>query len=165
VLPFLRRISKQVLAPRWISVKSGEGIDEWFAAAAELLPEGKSGELFDREALSDQHLRDFAAEYIREQCFLQLGEEIPYSIAVQIESFDETDPALVRIEATLHVERDGQKAIVIGQGGAKIKSLGTKAREKMEALVGHKVFLGLRVKVTPQWSREKVWVERFGYDK
>ncbi|MBI3542378.1 MAG: GTPase Era [Deltaproteobacteria bacterium] len=163
VLPLIAEWFERPLEARWISVASGEGVDEWLEAVKAALPEGEKGALFDEDALTDQNLRDFASEFIREQCFMQLGAEIPYSIAVQIESFNESDPKLTRIEAVLHVERDSQKAVVLGAKGSKIKSIGTKAREKIEKLIGKKVFLSLKVKVTPHWARESRWVERFGY--
>ncbi|MEW6055895.1 MAG: GTPase Era [Bdellovibrionota bacterium] len=149
----------------WTSVKTGEGIENCLEEFKAVLPMGQSGSLFDTEDLTDQNLRGFAAEFVREQCFLQLGAEIPYSIAVEITQFDEKDPKISRIEATLHVERESQKSIVLGEGGKKIKAIGMKAREKLERLLGRKVFLGLRVKVTPHWAREARWVERFGYGK
>ena len=165
VLAVLSGIFASIEKPVWVSVKSDEGVEEWLDAVRQALPDGEKGMLFDEDALSDQNLRAFAAEFIREQCFMQLGAEIPYSIAVQIETFDEKDPRCTRIEATLHVERDSQKAVVLGAKGSKIKGIGTKAREKIEKLIGNKVYLGLKVKVTPHWAREARWVERFGYGK
>lgn len=164
VLPLLRETFSDVKAPHWVSVLSEEGVEKWFETINELLPLNEPGQLFEEDALSDQNIRQFAGEYVREQCFMQLGAELPYSIAVQIETFDESEKDLIRIEATLHVERDSQKGIVLGKGGAKIKSIGTQAREKIERLVGKKVYLGLKVKVTPHWAREAKWVRRFGYD-
>lgn len=164
VLPVLREVFANIEPPHWVSVLSGEGLDGWFASIQKLLPEGDKGTLFEEDALSDQSIRQLAAEYIREQCFMQLGAEIPYSIAVQIETFNESDPNLTRIEAVLHVERDSQKGIVLGKGGEKVKAIGTKAREKIEKLLGNKVFLGLKIKVTPHWAREERQVKRFGYD-
>lgn len=164
VMPLFHETFSDVRAPHWVSVQSNEGIEEWLNAIHALMPESEKGQLFDEDALSDQNMRQFASEYIREQCFMQLGAEIPYSVAVQISTFDESDPNLTRIEAVIHVERESQKGIVLGTGGAKIKSIGTKAREKIEHLTGNKVFLGLKVKVTPHWAREESWVKRFGYD-
>ena len=165
VMPLFAELFEKPLAPIWISVPTGEGVGEWLHTIKDLLPEGEKGALFDNDALSDQNLREFASEFIREQCFMQLGAEIPYSVAVQIETFDEKDPKITRIEATLHVERESQKAVVLGAKGSKIKVIGTKAREKIELLIGKKVFLGLKVKVTPHWAREQRWVERFGYGR
>lgn len=147
----------------WISAREGNGIEELNEALRETLPQGQSGELFDLEALSDQNLREFVSEYIREQCFMQLGEELPYAIAIQIENFDEKSPTLTKIEASIFVERDSQRIIVIGSKGSKLKNIGTKAREKIEKLLEKKVFLSLKVKVAPHWSRKDSWVERFGY--
>ncbi len=165
VLPLFAELFEKPLPAIWISVPTGEGVGEWLHTVKEILPLGEKGALFDNDALSDQNLREFASEFIREQCFMQLGAEIPYSVAVQIETFDEKDPKITRIEATLHVERDSQKAVVLGAKGSKIKVIGTKAREKIELLIGKKVFLGLKVKVTPHWAREQKWVERFGYGR
>ncbi|MBI3555723.1 MAG: GTPase Era [Deltaproteobacteria bacterium] len=165
VMPLFNELFEKPLKPIWISVPTGEGVGEWLHAVKQALPLGDKGALFDNDALSDQNLREFASEFIREQCFMQLGAEIPYSVAVQIETFDEKDPKITRIEATLHVERDSQKAVVLGAKGSKIKVIGTKAREKIELLIGKKVFLGLKVKVTPHWAREQKWVERFGYGR
>ncbi len=147
----------------WVSSRTGEGIDDWVTAASRMFPQAQSGALFEQDTLSDRNMRDFVAEYVREQCFLQLGEELPYSTAVQIENFDEKDPRIIRIEAVLHVEQESQKRIVVGSGGSKIKSIGTRARERIEAFLGRKVFLGLRVKVSPHWAREESQVKRFGY--
>lgn len=163
VMPLLRELFVSPQKPVWLSVAHGEGFESWLDAIKALLPEGEKGELFDEDALSDQNLREFASEFIREQCFMQLGAEIPYSIAVQIESFDESDPNLTRILATIHVERDSQKAVVLGAKGSKIKSIGIKSREKIEKLISKQVYLGLKVKVTPHWAREDQWVKRFGY--
>lgn len=165
VMPLARELFTEVLGQAWVSVASGEGLHAWTQTLEQALPSGEKGSLFDEDALSDKNLRDFAAEFIREQCFMQLGAEIPYSIAVQIETFNESDPKLTRIEAVLHVERESQKAVVLGAKGSKIKAIGTKSREKIERLIGKQVFLGIKVKVTPHWAREGKWVERFGYGK
>jgi len=164
IAAFSKEVFAEPKAPIWISSRSGEGVPEWVERIKALLPEGQKGQLFEEDALSDQSVRTLAAEFIREQCFMQLGAEVPYSTAVQIETFDETsDKNLVRIEATLHVERESQKALVIGKGGSKIKDIGIKARLKIEKLVDKKVYLGLKVRVTPHWAREEKWVKRFGY--
>jgi GTP-binding protein Era len=129
---------------------------------AATLPESEE-ELFDAEALSDQPMRALAGEFVREQCFLRLGHELPYEIAVEIDEFDEKDPKCLRVQAVLHVERESQKSIVIGTKGAKVKEIGTEARLRMERFLDRKVFLGIKVKVTPGWSRRESDVERFGY--
>lgn len=162
VVSLLKKCFQHVSEPIWISARSGEGVEEYLSRVQQNLPE--SGEsVFEEEELSDQPLRHFAAEFVREQCFLKLGEELPYSIAVQIEEFDESREDLCRIEATLHVERDSQKAIVIGKGGEKIKVIGSQARTKLENFLNRRVYLGLKVKVSPYWTREAKEVEKFGY--
>jgi GTP-binding protein Era len=116
----------------------------------------------DEDQVSDRPVRFFVAEKIREQLFLKLGEELPYSCAVEIESFDEKSQP-PRIEATIHVERDSQKGMIIGKAGAKIKEIGTSARREVEDFVGSKVFLGLRVKVLKDWTRDAEALKRMGY--
>lgn len=160
---FFSEIFKEVTKTQWISTLNKKGIDEFVDTVKPYLPELASGTNFNTDDLTDQPVREVVSELIREQCFLQLGEEIPYSIAVEIEKYDETDPKCVRIEAVLHVEKDSQKKVVIGSKGTKIKSIGTKSRMDIESFTGQHVFLGLRVKVTKNWSREKLLVERFGY--
>lgn len=157
------QVSSDLKPIHWVSARLDAGIAEWIETVKALLPQDEPGKLFDPETISDRSIRDIVSEYIREQCFMQLGEEVPYSIAVQIERFDERDAKTTHIEAVLHVEKESQKPIVIGKGGEKIKAIGTAARLKVEKLLGRKAFVGLRVKVTPQWARDPVWVERFGY--
>lgn len=163
VLELARKLAAAPNPCLWVSSRTGEGLENWVSAAARLFPEAPSGALFEHDTLSDRNLRDFAAEYVREQCFLQLGEELPYSTAVQIEKYDETDPKITRIEAVLHVEQESQKRIVVGSGGSKIKAIGMRARERIESFLGRKVFLGLRVKVSTHWARNESQVKRFGY--
>lgn len=117
----------------------------------------------DEDQLSDRPTRYFVSEKIREQLFLKLGEELPYSCAIQIEKFQEnTKPP--RIEAVIHVERDSQKGMVIGASGKKIKEIGTAAREEIEDFLGGKVFLGLNVKVLKDWSKNPEHLKQLGYD-
>ncbi|MGK5083785.1 GTPase Era [Bdellovibrionota bacterium FG-1] len=116
----------------------------------------------DTEQLSDRPTRFFVAEKVREQLFRCLGDELPYSCAVEIERFDEkvTPP---RIEAVIHVERDSQKGMVIGKGGQKIKEIGTAARREVEEFLGHPVFLGLKVNVLKDWTKNAKEMKRMGY--
>lgn len=160
--PLLDAVFSDVRPTHWISANSGVGVDAFLASVSATLPESDE-EIFDQEALSDQSMRQLASEFVREQCFLRLGHEIPYSIAVEIDQFDEKDPKCLRVQALLHVERDSQKAIVIGTKGAKVKEIGTEARLRMERFLDRKVFLGIKVKVTPGWSKEESDLERFGY--
>lgn len=119
------QISKELIGIHWVSSKLEAGFSEWVARVQEHLPVDTSGKLFDKDTISDRNLRDFVSEFIREQCFYQLGEELPYSIAVQIEKFEESDPRHTHIEAVIHVEKESQKPIVIGKGGEKIKASGS----------------------------------------
>jgi GTP-binding protein Era len=116
----------------------------------------------DEDQLSDRPTRFFVAEKVREQLFRQLGDELPYSCAVEIERFDEKAKPL-RIEAVIHVERDSQKGMVVGKGGAKIKSIGQHARRQIEQFLGQPIFLGLRVKVLKDWTRDAETLKRMGY--
>ena len=104
----------------------------------------------------------FAAEMVRETALEQLEDEVPYSIACEIEEYRETGTP-VYIRAVLHVERDSQKRILIGAGGSRVKSIGTRARGKIEALIGSTVYLDLHVKVLPNWRRDAAALRRLGY--
>lgn len=145
-----------------LSALKGKGLTPLLQATWAVMPEGP---LYypDADQLSDRPMRFFVAEKIREQLFSQLGEELPYSCAVEITRFDEkTRP--VRIEATILVERESQKPMVIGAKGQKIKEIGMAARENIEAFLdGQKIFLGLTVKVLPNWTRDPAMLERMGY--
>ncbi len=144
-----------------ISASRSLGIDELLEATWQRVPEGPI-HYPDPELLSDRPLRFFVGEAVREQLFRQLGEELPYGCAVEIEKFDEAAKP-VRVEAVIHVERDSQKGMVIGARGAKIKSIGQAARGQVEKLVGRQVFLGLRVSVLPHWTRDALALRRLGY--
>lgn len=147
------------------SALTGENVDALVQALIGLLPESEAP-LFPPDVLTDQAERALAAEYVREQVMLQTRQEIPYSAAVEVEEFDESDRrergGLVRISALVVVERDSQKAIVIGKHGAMLKKIGTRAREGLERLLGCKVFLSLTVKVDERWSEREGALKRFG---
>jgi GTPase len=143
-----------------VSALTGEGIPALIAAIAERLPE--SPFLYPDDELSTQHLRFFAAELVRETALEQLSDEVPYSIACEIEEFRE-DRTPVYIRAVIHVERDSQKRILIGAGGARVKQIGRAARQKIERLTGTPVYLDLWVKVLPNWRRDPGALARLGY--
>jgi GTP-binding protein Era len=145
---------------RFISATTGEGIPELLAAAAEHLPE--SPFLYPDDEVSTQHLRFFVSELIRETALEQLSDEIPYSIACEIEEFREGKKP-VYIRAVLHVERDSQKRILIGTKGQRIRSIGKAARAKVEALLEESVYLDLWAKVLPNWRKNTQALARFGY--
>jgi GTP-binding protein Era len=148
----------------FISARKGRELDPLMKATWKEMPEGP---LYypDEEQVSDRPLRFFAAEKIREQLLLKLGDEVPYSCAVEIEKYSEPKKKddITRIEAMIHVERDSQKGMVIGKGGQKIKEIGQAARLEIEEFIGSKVFLGLRVKVLKDWSKNAQALKQLGY--
>jgi GTP-binding protein Era len=131
-----------------ISAVSGEGLDSVRAAILQRLPEGQP--YFPSDYITDQPERFLAAELIREKILEETRQEVPHSVAVMVERWEET-PRLTRIAATVYVERPGQKAIIIGSKGAVLKQIGTKARQEMESMFSRKIFLELFVKVHPGW--------------
>ncbi|MGM0947010.1 MAG: GTPase Era [Bacteroidota bacterium] len=118
---------------------------------------------YDKEELTDRPERFFASEIIREKIFKNYKKEIPYSSEVGIEDFHE-DEKIIRIRASIFVERNSQKGILIGEKGKMLKKVGTEAREDMEAFFGKKVFLETHVKVEPDWRKNKSKLKKFGYD-
>jgi GTP-binding protein Era len=144
---------------------TGENVDVLLAALTRHVPESEAT-LFPPDVLTDQAERQIAAEYVREQVMLQTRQEIPYSAAVEVEEFDESDRrdggGLVRISAIIWLERESQKAIVIGKQGSMLKKIGTRARENLERLLGCKVFLKLGVKVDERWSEKATALKRLG---
>jgi len=150
-----------LLGAREISAERGTHIPELLDEVFSLLPSGPA--LFDDpDALTDRSARFVVAELIRKQLFLRLGDELPYSCAVEIESYREREKP-VRISAVIHVERESQKGIVIGAAGKKIKEIGTHARTEIEALLQEKVFLELRVKVLESWTSQASKIKGLGY--
>jgi GTP-binding protein Era len=143
-----------------VSALTGEGIPALIEAVGARLPE--SPFLYPDDELSTQHMRFFAAELVRETALEQLSDEVPYSIACEIEEFRE-DRSPVYIRAVIHVERESQKRILIGAGGDRVKQIGRAARLKIERLVGADVYLDLWVKVLPNWRRDPHALARLGY--
>jgi GTP-binding protein Era len=143
-----------------ISATTGEGVDALLERIAAMLPE--SPFLYDADDVSTQHLRYFAAELIRETALEQLEDEVPYSVAVEIEEFREARTP-VYIRAVVHLERESQKRIFIGAKGTKIREIGKAARQKVEELVGSPVYLDLWVKVLPNWRKDPGALTRLGY--
>ncbi len=131
-----------------ISALTGEGLDTLREAILKRLPEGPA--YFPPDHLTDQPERFLAAELIREKILLLTRQEVPHSVAVVIDTWEET-PGITRITAAIYVEKDGQKGIIIGAGGAVLKKVGTLAREELEHLLGRKIFLRTHVKVRPGW--------------
>lgn len=117
---------------------------------------------FEKDQLTDKPARFFVTEIIREKILLNYDKEIPYSVEVEVESFKE-DPAIIRINAVIFVERDSQKGIIIGKGGKSLKKIGTEARKDMEVFFEKKVFLELFVKVEKNWRNKDINLRKFGY--
>ncbi len=144
-----------------LSALKGHNVDRLADLLVRHLPEGPP--LYPEDFLTDQPERFFVAEMVRERILHYTREELPYSAGVVVESFKEEEK-LVRIQATIYVERDGQKAIVIGKGGAMLKRIGTEAREQIEGFLGAKVFLGLFVKVRG-WRENEGLLSEMGLGK
>ena len=143
-----------------ISATQGDGIEALLQAISAHATPGAWP--YPGDELSTQPVRFFAGELVREAALEQLEEEVPHGIACVIEEFREGQTP-VYIRATLYVERESHKRIVIGAGGSRIRALGAAARERIEALVGAPVYLDLHVKVDPRWRREQSAVDRMGY--
>jgi GTP-binding protein Era len=152
--------SEVVLA---VSAKTGRGLKKLKKNLISLLP--LSDPLYDEDTLTDQTLRSIAAEYVREAIFENVHQEIPYSTAVTIDEFIEpkaNDP-IYRLAATIHVERESQKIVMIGTGGRMLKKIGTTARIRLEGFLEAKVFLSLFVRITGDWSEDLRALAEFGY--
>ena len=143
-----------------VSAERGSELDALKRAIAQHLPEGPP--LYSDDELTDRDERFLAAEFIREKIFRQLGDEVPYSTAVMIEGF-EHEGDLRRIRATVFVDKSSQRAILIGEGGARMKAIASQARSDMEALFGGRVFLDVWVRVKSGWSDSDAMLTRLGY--
>jgi GTP-binding protein Era len=144
-----------------IAAERGLNTGELLKALRKLLPSQPA--MYPEDELTDRNERFLAAERIREKLFRLLGDEVPYGASVVIEKYEET-PALRRIFASIVVEKDGHKAMVIGAGGAKLKAIGTAARHDLERLFDAKVYLEIWVKVRSGWTEDEGMVARLGYD-
>lgn len=145
-----------------VAAKTGSGVDVLEKRVGAALPFSRP--LYDEDQFTDRSERFLAAELIREQLMQRLHQELPYSLTVEVESFKRT-PNLLRIEAIVWVEREGQKQIVIGKGGDVLKFVGTRARQSLEALFDEKVFVRLWVKVSRDWSDNERALRQFGFDE
>lgn len=163
LIPFLDRLAKshpfEAVVP--VSAKTGRNVPELLRVVREALPEGPPA--YPDDQLTDRDERFFAAELLREKIFEQLGQELPYRCEVVIDSFKE-EGRLRRIEATILVERDSQKAIVLGTKGERLKRMATAARKDMEKLFGGKVYLGTWVKVRKAWTDDARVLRQLGYE-
>ena len=172
LLPMIELLTKQhnfaEVIP--ISARKHDNLDLLLRKIVDVLPAGER--YFPKDQYTDQPQRFMVAELIRERILVETGEEVPYAAAVVIEQYEEPEPValpkrkgapaklpLTRIAAAIYCERDGQKAILIGKGGAKLKEIGTGARKQIESLLGTRVYLELRVIVEKDWRESKSFIE------
>ncbi|MBK8761872.1 MAG: GTPase Era [Sulfuritalea sp.] len=163
LLPFIQKLAAlhgfaEILP---ISAEKGLGTDTLLGAARAYLPEGPA--IFDADDITDRNERFLASEILREKLFRNLGEELPYGIAVEIEKFEQ-EGELRRIHAAVIVDKSGHKPIVIGKGGERLKRISTDARKEMETLFGGKVWLETWVKVKGGWADDERALKSLGYD-
>ncbi|HZP99028.1 MAG TPA: GTPase Era [Reyranella sp.] len=145
-----------------VSALKNDGVADIAAALAAALPE--SPFLYPEDQAADLPLRLLAAEVTREQVFLQLHQELPYEAAVETEKWEERGDSSVRIEQTIHVQRENQRAIVLGKGGARIKQIGARARQELAAMLERPVHLFLHVKVSARWADDPAHYRAIGLD-
>ncbi|MFZ1940976.1 MAG: GTPase Era [Terracidiphilus sp.] len=162
MLPLIEWLTQQYKFAEVIPVSAlkRDGLDVLLRKIVEVLPKGER--YYPKDQYTDQPLRFMVAELIRESILIETGEEVPYAAAVVIEEFDEAPPgskAKTRITAVVYCEREGQKAILIGKGGSKLKAIGTGARRKIESLLGTPIFLGLHIIVEPGWRESNSFVD------
>jgi GTP-binding protein Era len=162
LLPFLERLHKErefaALVP--LSARTGKNVPELLRVLRDLMPRGPHA--YPADQLTDRDERFFAGEILREKLFLLLGAELPYECDVELNSFKE-EGGLRRVEATVWVSRESQKAIVIGKGGEALKRISSAARRDMERLFDGKVYLGVWVKVKRDWTRDQRLLRQLGY--
>ncbi len=145
-----------------LSARKGEGVEAWEQALLEHLPFGKP--MYDAEQLTDRSERFLAAEFIREQLTVRLHREIPYQLTVEVQQWERKGRVL-HVAAVIWVQRDSQKKIVIGKQGQVLKQVGQRARQRLESLLGEKVFLQLWVKVKQGWADDERALRQLGYDE
>lgn len=162
LLPLMEACSKELpfteIVP--ISALTGDGVGLALERLIAHLPEGEP--YFPKDQVTDQPERFLAAEIVREKAMSSTKQEVPHAVAVRIEAFEESQK-LVRIRAIISVEREGQKGILIGSGGERLKAIGTAARQELEEILGVKVFLELRVKVDPDWRQDTRSVQQLDW--
>jgi GTP-binding protein Era len=146
-----------------ISASNRSGIGNLIEALIQLLPQREAE--YPEEQITDLYEREIAADLIREACLLQLRDEVPHSLAVRIDEFKERENGVAYIAATIFIERESHKGIVIGEGGKMLKTIGSAARKEIEDMGGRKIFLELRVKVSKNWRNDPNVLKQFGYGK
>jgi GTPase len=162
LLPLLVGLSEvrtlEAIVP--VSFRKAADVKRVLDLLAPLVPEGAPG--YDDDTLTDRPSSYFAREYVREAVLESARGEVPHAVAVSLDEYDEA-PKTVRIRATIHVEKLGQRKILVGRGGEKLKEIGTRARKRIEGLIGRPVFLGLFVRITPQWKSVPRQLAELGY--
>jgi GTP-binding protein Era len=160
-----RETAYQALLPQasliCISASRGDHLEELLATLVDQLLEGEP--FYPEDQVTNLHEREIAADLIRAAALVHLRDEVPHAIAIRIDEYTERDKSGAYIAATLFVERDSQKGIVIGRAGSMLKQIGSTARQEIEAMSGRKVFLKLRVKVRRNWRNDDAALERFGF--
>ncbi|PTR30001.1 GTP-binding protein Era [Luteibacter sp. OK325] len=146
----------------YVSALKSKGLDGLEKGILKRLPEQPA--VYAEDEITDRSERFLASEMVREQLMLRLNQELPYATTVEIEAFQDRPDGIAEVHAVIWVERDGQKAIVIGEGGAQLKAIGTSARKAMESMFERKVFLKLWVKVREGWADDENLLKRFGYE-
>jgi len=147
-----------------LSARGGDGVPQLLQAIEPLLPEGPR--YYPEDMLTDQPERFIVAELVREKIMRRTSEEIPYGVGVQVDTFEEKpEKNLVVIQATVHVERNSHKKIIVGKGGQMIKTVGQEARKDIERLLGTRVFLELFVRVDKDWTQSERMLKELGYSK
>lgn len=157
-----RRLLPQA-EPYAVSATRGDGRQALLERLIALLPEGPR--YYPEDEITDRYERDLAAELVRAAAMHLLRDEVPYGIVVEVHEYRERDETGAYISATLYVEKESHKAIVIGRGGAMLKQIGSEARRQIEAMSGRRVFLELRVKVLPGWRNDERLLRRFGFER
>jgi GTP-binding protein Era len=145
-----------------ISLKAGDGLARVLDEITALIPASPHG--YDPDTLTDRPTTFFVREYIREQLLLTMRREVPHAVAITVDSFRETKHRVV-IQATIHVEKAGQRAIIIGKGGERLRDVGIRARQRVEKLLGRPVHLGLFVRVSTRWKDTPRRLAELGYDE
>ena len=163
LIPMLDALGKarsfEAIVP--LSMKRPADVERLLGVLGEVVPEGDAG--YDAETLTNRPTQFFVREYVREAVLGAVRGEVPHAVAVSIDSYDDA-PEIVRVEATVHVEKDGQRGILVGKGGLQLKAIGTQARKRIETFVGKKVFLKLFVRVTERWKSVPRQLAELGYE-
>ena len=162
LLPLMETCSKELSFTEIIPVSAltGDGVELALERLIAHLPQGEP--YFPKDQVTDQPERFLAAEIVREKAMTNTKQEVPHAVAVRVEAFEESEK-LIRIRASIYVEREGQKGILIGRGGERLKAIGTAARQELEEILGVKIFLELRVKVERDWRQDARIVQQLDW--